>query len=166
MLVRVCCMLCAWKWSEKPLKRSNNIDFGFEKLMDIAIDINKLDMTKLWHQIMLTVRAPRSFRHRLHLCSVLSTVLCLVLIYHSSWRVVFPCITYGSIRLWKLVWQRKKSSWKEQVDLRTKKLKEDATSATDDYLLKKKLQIEETKSHEETPEVKKPAQLLRRTLLL
>ena len=33
-------------------------------------------------------------------------------------------------------------------------------------LLKKKLQIEETKSHEETPEVKKPAQLLRRTLLL
>ena len=53
------------------------------------------------------------------------------------------------------MWQRKKSSWKEQVDLRTKKLKEDATSATDDYLLKKKLQIEETKSHEETPEVKK-----------
>ena len=72
---------------------------------------------------LLCVRAPRSFRHRLHLCSVLSTVLCLVLIYHSSWRVVFPCITYGSIRLWKLVWQRKKSSWKEQVDLRTKKLK-------------------------------------------
>ena len=64
------------------------------------------------------------------------------------------------------MWQKKKSSWKEQVDLRTKKLKEDATSATDDYLLKKKLQVEETKLHQETQEEKKPAQLLRRTLLL
>ena len=45
-------------------------------------------------------------------------------------------------------------------------IKEDATSATDDYLLKKKLQIEETKSHQETQEVKKPTQVLRRTLLL
>ena len=52
------------------------------------------------------------------------------------------------------MWQRKKSSWKEQVDLRTKKIKEDATSATDDYLLKKKLKIEETKSHQETQEAR------------